>query len=103
MHQADRESAGESALPLAAVILQEAVIHPLAPRYTGWSMKRLILLAAALLLLPGCTVNMLAAAVLSVDSEREQQRPAELDPFRTVRDQDCTRPIENTGGNLRCQ
>ena len=27
----------------------------------------------------------------------------ELDPRRSISEQDCTRPLEDTGGNLRCR
>jgi hypothetical protein len=29
--------------------------------------------------------------------------PAPMDPTRTVADRDCSKAIENPGGNLRCQ
>lgn len=29
--------------------------------------------------------------------------PPELDPARTIHEQDCTRPIENPSANLRCR
>lgn len=33
-----------------------------------------------------------------------RQVPAEMDPNRTVREVDCTRPVDpSAGGNLRCR
>ncbi len=52
----------------------------------------------------------LAAALIALGlvsyssgSEAGPAATAELDPRRSVSEQDCTRPLEDTGGNLRCR
>ncbi|MGQ0544913.1 MAG: hypothetical protein ACT4P3_06195 [Betaproteobacteria bacterium] len=74
-------------------------------------MKKLVLL----LLLGGCTVHLetdsRAATVLGIGIaagilygyEAERELPPELAPDRRVSEQDCTRPIDPTLGNLRCK
>ena len=75
--------------------------------------KNLIVLP--FLYLVGCTVHIdtdsraatvlglgiLAAGIYSYESERDP--PAELAPDRRISEQDCTRPIDPTLGNLRCK
>ena len=80
-------------------------------------MKALGLAAA---LLAGCTVHVhtgsdfpavLGVAVLAgvaYMSEREggtleSRAPPELDPTRKINEQDCTKPIDWSAGNLRCK
>jgi hypothetical protein len=69
----------------------------------------------AVLLLAGCTVHIetssdaarliglgvVAGAIHGYEAEREA--PPELAPDRKVSEQDCTRPIDPTLGNLRCR
>jgi hypothetical protein len=79
--------------------------------------KALVLAAA---LLAGCTVHIhtgsdfpaaLGVAVLAgalYMAEREggtldSRTPPELDPARKVNEQDCTKPILEAAGNLRCR
>jgi hypothetical protein len=47
----------------------------------------------------------LGLMLVTVSGEPQgMQVPAdELDPRRSVSEQDCTRPLEETGGNLRCR
>jgi hypothetical protein len=45
----------------------------------------------------------IAAGVLSQVDEPVRSRAPELDPARTVNEQDCTRPIEDGSANLRCR
>ena len=68
-----------------------------------------------LLLLGGCTVHIesdsraarvlglgiVAAAIYGYESGRETT--PELAPDRRVSEQDCTRPIDDAQGNLRCK
>ena len=68
-----------------------------------------------LLLLGGCTVHIetdsraatvlglgiLAAGIYSTETERDPT--PQLAPDRKVSEQDCTRPIDPTLGNLRCK
>jgi hypothetical protein len=68
-----------------------------------------------LVLLSGCTVHIetdsraatvlglgiLAAGIYSTETERDPTPP--LAPDRRVSEQDCTRPIDPTLGNLRCK
>ena len=68
-----------------------------------------------LALLGGCTVHIetdsRAATVLGLgilaigiySTETERDPPPELAPDRKVSEQDCTRPIDPTLGNLRCK
>jgi hypothetical protein len=79
--------------------------------------KALVLAAA---LLAGCTVHIhtgsdfpaaLGVAVLAgalYMAEREggtldSRTPPELDPARKVNEQDCTKPVDWSAGNLRCK
>ena len=73
-----------------------------AGRYTR-GLKRFVLLAAVIACLTGCTPQMFIGGVFAVVSEHENKKPAELDPNRPVREQDCRKPIEDSGGNLRCK
>jgi len=71
--------------------------------------------ALFLLLLGGCTVHVetssdaarliglgvVAGVIYGYESER--RGPPELAPDRKVAEQDCTRPIDPTLGNLRCK
>ena len=75
--------------------------------------KNLIVLL--LLYLVGCTVHVetdsrtatvlglgiLAAGIYSYETERDP--PPALAPDRRISEQDCTRPIDPTLGNLRCK
>jgi hypothetical protein len=68
-----------------------------------------------LVLLGGCTIHIetdsraatvlgvgiVAAAIYGAQTEREAT--PELAPDRKVSEQDCTRPIDPTLGNLRCR
>ena len=68
-----------------------------------------------LVLLGGCTVHIetdsraatllglgiVAGAIYSTETERDP--PPELAPDRKISEQDCTRPIDPTLGNLRCK
>jgi hypothetical protein len=70
-----------------------------------------------LLLLTGCTVHVhtgsdaakaigvgvVAAMIISAENETEHDREPPLDPSRKVSEQDCTKPIDPTLGNLRCK
>lgn len=70
-----------------------------------------------LLLLAACTVHVhtssdaakaigvgvVAAMIISAENETEQNREPPLDPSRKVSEQDCTKPIDPTLGNLRCK
>ena len=70
-----------------------------------------------LLLLAGCTVHVhtgsdaakaigvgvVAAMIISAENESEHDREPPLDPGRKVSEQDCTKPIDPTLGNLRCK
>ncbi len=42
-------------------------------------------------------------AVLGVLLGGEQSGPPELDASRTINEQDCTKPVEDSGANLRCR
>ena len=69
------------------------------------------------LLLSGCTlhvhtssdaakaigVGVVAAMIISAENESEHDREPPLDPSRKVSEQDCTKPIDPTLGNLRCK
>ena len=72
------------------------------------------------LLLAGCTVHIdtgrdfpvaLGLAVLAgaaYTSEREggaldSRTPPQLDPSRKINEQDCTKPIDWSAGNIRCK
>jgi hypothetical protein len=71
----------------------------------------------AVVLLGGCTVHVAvsssAATALSVglttaviineEMGAERVPPPELAPDRIVSEQDCTQPIDETAGNLRCK
>lgn len=75
------------------------------------------LLFPTVVLLSGCTVHvhtssdaaqaigvgLIAAAIYSAENESEYGRDAPLDPTRKVSEQDCTKPIDPTLGNLRCK
>jgi len=37
------------------------------------------------------------------DMERYRSQPAELSPTRLINEQDCTKPIDWTRGNLKCR
>ena len=66
-------------------------------------------------LLGGCTIHVdtdsraatvlglgiLAAGIYSYETERDP--PPELAPERRISEQDCTRPIDPSLGNLRCK
>jgi hypothetical protein len=70
-----------------------------------------------LLLLTGCTVHVhtgsdaakaigvgvVAAMIISAENETEHDREPPLDPSRKVSEQDCTKPIDWSAGNLRCK
>ena len=45
--------------------------------------------------------SILAAGIYSYETERDP--PPELAPDRKISEQDCTRPIDPTLGNLRCK
>jgi len=45
--------------------------------------------------------SILAAGIYSYEAERDPTPP--LAPDRKVSEQDCTRPIDPTLGNLRCK
>ncbi len=45
----------------------------------------------------------LGLAAGAIHGGERPERPPELDPARTVREQDCTRPLEDPGANLRCR
>ncbi len=49
--------------------------------------------------------SMLAAAVIDYERARVQAIPnaAELEPGRRVTEQDCTKPIDYSLGNIRCK
>ena len=47
-------------------------------------------------------LGLIAVTIHGGGPERPSATP-ELDPGRSVREQDCTRPIEPSGGNLRCR
>ena len=71
----------------------------------------------ALLLLGGCTVHvavssatataltvgLTTAVIINEEMGTERVPPPELAPDRIVSEQDCTRPIDETAGNLRCK
>ena len=73
---------------------------------------RFFLLGVALLL-PGCSVTGVAAAAIILDNEREAarqggdglagRRDPEMAADRKVSEQDCTKPIDYTLGNIRCK
>ena len=48
--------------------------------------------------------SVLAAAVIDYERERAQLSPAgaEMDPGRRVTEQDCTKPVDYSLGNIRC-
>ena len=77
---------------------------------------RAILLLLVLLVLPaGCTVHIetdsraatvLGAGIIAagmVSYEMQREAAPELAPDRVVSEQDCTRPVDLTLGNLRCK
>jgi len=66
-------------------------------------LKRLILLATAIAFLSGCTAQMVVGSIFAVVAEKDNKKPVELDPARPVKEQNCTEPVENSGGNLRCR
>ena len=49
--------------------------------------------------------SVLAAAVIDYERERAQVSAtgAEMDPRRRVSEQDCTKPIDYSLGNIRCK
>jgi hypothetical protein len=49
--------------------------------------------------------SVLAAAVIDYERERAQlsSAGAEMDPGRRVTEQDCTKPIDYSRGNIRCK
>lgn len=64
----------------------------------------MILLTTMIAFLPACTPQLRTAATFSYVSERDQpEQPLEIDSTLPVREQNCARPIENSGGNLRCK
>ena len=78
-------------------------------------LREILLIGAALL--AGCTVHVhtgsdaakaigvgvVAAMILGAETESEYARQPPLDPSRKVSEQDCTKPIDPTLGNLRCK
>jgi hypothetical protein len=78
-------------------------------------LKRTFLVSGVLL--AGCTVHLhsssdaarvigvgvIAAAIYSAETEGESRREPPLDPTRKVSEQDCSKPIDPTLGNLRCK
>ncbi|OGA39527.1 MAG: hypothetical protein A3G28_03085 [Betaproteobacteria bacterium RIFCSPLOWO2_12_FULL_68_19] len=78
-------------------------------------MRAMLLLLALLGLPAGCAVHIdsdshaatilgvgiIAAGMYSYETQRESA--PELAPDRTVSEQDCTRPVDLTLGNLRCK
>jgi len=72
---------------------------------------------AVVVLLAGCSVQvavsstaatvmavgMTAAVIINEEMGTERVPPPELAPDRIVSEQDCTRPIDETAGNLRCK
>ena len=81
------------------------------PAAPGLHVRNVLFLA----LLGGCTIHIetdsraatvlgvgiVAAAIYSAETDREAA--PELAPDRKVSEQDCTRPIDPTLGNLRCK
>jgi len=48
-------------------------------------------------------LNLVALVAHGADSGQPLLEAPALEPSRTVSEQDCTRPIAETGGNLRCR
>jgi hypothetical protein len=48
-------------------------------------------------------LSYLAAGMYSADWGSGAREPPELDPNRRVSEQDCSRPIDYTLGNIRCK
>lgn len=71
----------------------------------------------AVMLLGGCSVQvavsssaatavavgLTAAVIVHEEMGTERVPPPELAPDRIVSEQDCTKPIDETAGNLRCK
>ena len=78
-------------------------------------LRRILLVSA--LLLSGCTVHVhnssdaarvigvgfIAAMIYSAENGNDYRGEPPLDPTRKVSEQDCTKPIDSTLGNLRCK
>jgi hypothetical protein len=88
---------------------------PAAARMHNGAVMRASLLV--LLLLGGCSVHiavssatatalsvgLTTAVIINEEMGAERQPPPELAPDRVVSEQDCTQPIDETAGNLRCK
>jgi hypothetical protein len=48
-------------------------------------------------------LSFLAAAAYSDEQGSPSREPPELDPNRRVSEQDCSKPIDYTLGNIRCK
>jgi hypothetical protein len=48
-------------------------------------------------------VGLATAVIVSEEMGTERFPPPELAPDRVVNEQDCTKPIDETAGNLRCK
>ena len=49
------------------------------------------------------TVGLTTAVIVNEELGTERVPPPELAPDRIVSEQDCTKPIDETAGNLRCK
>ncbi len=49
--------------------------------------------------------SLLATSIIQYERDRSEALPsaAELDPGRRVNEQDCTKPIDYSRGNIRCK
>ncbi|HZM37236.1 MAG TPA: hypothetical protein VFC18_22450 [Burkholderiales bacterium] len=48
-------------------------------------------------------VGLTSVVIVGEELRTERVPPPELAPDRVVAEQDCTRPIDETAGNLRCK
>ena len=48
-------------------------------------------------------LSALAAGIYSAEWGSPSRQPPELDPHRRVSEQDCSKPIDFTLGNIRCK
>ena len=88
---------------------------PAAARVHNATVMRASLLAVVLL--AGCSVRvgvgadaatalsvgLTTAVIVSEEMRTERVPPPELAPDRIVSEQDCTKPIDEAAGNLRCK
>ena len=47
--------------------------------------------------------SLIAASIIDYESAQPSAPRAEMDPGRKVNEQDCTKPIDYSAGNIRCK